>query len=48
VGYFKQLHNDAPEVRYIAGGAQIHTHSAALKDLLTEVKNSASLLSLFE
>jgi methanogenic corrinoid protein MtbC1 len=48
VGYFKQLHNDAPEVRYIAGGAQIHTHSAALKDLITEVKNSASLLSLFE
>jgi DNA-binding transcriptional MerR regulator len=48
VGYFKQLHNDAPNVRYIAGGAQIHTHSAALKGLLAEVKNSASLLSHFE
>jgi MerR family transcriptional regulator, light-induced transcriptional regulator len=48
VGYFKQLHNDAPNVRYIAGGAQIHTHSAALEGLLTEVKNSASLLSHFE
>jgi len=48
VGYFKQLHNDAPEVRYLAGGAQIHTHSEALKGLITEVKNSGSLLSLFE
>ena len=48
VGYFKQLHKDAPEVRFIAGGAQIHTHSVALKDLITEVKNSASLLSLFD
>ena len=48
VGYFKQLHNDAPEVRYLAGGAQIHTHSEALQGLITEVKNSASLLSLFE
>jgi methanogenic corrinoid protein MtbC1 len=48
VGYFKQLHNDAPNVRYIAGGAQIHTHAKALEGLLTEVKNSASLLSHFE
>lgn len=48
VGYFKQLHNDAPEVRYLAGGAQIHTHSEALKGLITEVKNSGSLLALFE
>ncbi|MEY3270040.1 MAG: hypothetical protein RIS89_136, partial [Bacteroidota bacterium] len=47
VGYFKQLNADAPNVRFLAGGAQIHAHSAALKGLITEVKNSASLLSLF-
>lgn len=48
VGYFQQLKNDAPGVRLLAGGSQIHTHSAALKDLIIEVKNSASLLSHFE
>lgn len=48
VGYFQQLKNDAPGVRLLAGGSQIHTHSAALKDLIVEVKNSASLLSHFE
>lgn len=48
VGYFQQLKNDAPNVRFIAGGSQIHTHSVALKELITEVKNSASLLSHFE
>jgi hypothetical protein len=48
VGYFKQLANDAPEVRLLAGGAQIHTHSEALQGLITEVKNSGSLLALFK
>lgn len=48
VGYFQQLKNDAPNVRFIAGGSQIHTHSVALKELITEVKNSATLLSHFE
>lgn len=48
VGYFQQLKNDAPNVRFIAGGSQIHTHSIALKELITEVKNSATLLSHFE
>jgi hypothetical protein len=32
----------------MAGGAQIHVHSEALKGLITEVKNAASLLSLFK
>jgi DNA-binding transcriptional MerR regulator/methylmalonyl-CoA mutase cobalamin-binding subunit len=48
VGYFKQLRNDAPQIRILAGGAQIHTHSAILKDLITEVKNAGSLLALFD
>jgi DNA-binding transcriptional MerR regulator len=48
VGYFKQLANDAPQVRLLAGGAQIHTHSEALQGLITEVKNSGSLLALFK
>lgn len=48
VGYFKQLQNDAPQVRLLAGGAQIHTHMQALQGLVTEVKNSGSLLGLFE
>lgn len=48
VGYFQQLKNDAPNVRFMAGGSQIHTHSIALKELITEVKNSATLLSHFE
>jgi hypothetical protein len=48
VGYFKQLRNDAPQIRILAGGAQIHTHNAILKDLITEVKNAGSLLALFD
>ena len=46
--YFKQLQADAPGVEFMAGGAQIHVHSEALKGLITEVKNAASLLSLFK
>ncbi len=48
VGYFKNLAIDAPNVRLFAGGAQIHTHSAALQGSVIEVKNSESLLALID
>ncbi len=46
--YFKQLKADAPGVELMAGGAQIHVHSAALNGLITEVKGSSTLLALFQ
>lgn len=46
--YFKQLRADAPGVELMAGGAQIHVHSAALSGLITEVKGSSTLLELFQ
>ena len=46
--YFKQLKADAPGVELMAGGAQIHVHSAALSGLITEVKGSSTLLELFQ
>ena len=46
--YFKQLKTDAPGVELMAGGAQIHVHSAALSGLITEVKGSSTLLELFQ
>ncbi|MFM8595928.1 MAG: MerR family transcriptional regulator [Flavobacteriales bacterium] len=46
--YFKQLKTDAPGVEFMAGGAQIHVHSAALSGLITEVKGSSTLLELFQ
>jgi hypothetical protein len=42
------LQADAPGVELMAGGAQIHVHSAALNELITEVKGPSSLLALFQ
>ncbi len=45
IGYFKKLKSDYPNLDVFAGGAQIKSNSASLKNYIVEVENLSSILT---